>query len=110
MNTVCVLFVQQPKSPRTESNKSNKVFVGGIPHNCGEAELRDYFKRFGVVSVSVYTSPAKVSKKLKVKVHICTKNAKLKLAFESHGLQGWIRAILTGHVLAHDHFDQSEST
>ncbi|PIO40840.1 hypothetical protein AB205_0142950 [Aquarana catesbeiana] len=40
----------QPKSPRTESNKSNKVFVGGIPHNCGEAELRDYFKRFGVVT------------------------------------------------------------
>jgi len=23
--------------------------VGGIPHNCGEAELRDYFNRFGVV-------------------------------------------------------------
>ncbi|XP_068090104.1 DAZ-associated protein 1 isoform X1 [Hyperolius riggenbachi] len=40
----------QPKSPRTESNKSNKVFVGGIPHNCGEAELKEYFKRFGVVS------------------------------------------------------------
>ncbi|CAJ0947911.1 unnamed protein product, partial [Ranitomeya imitator] len=38
----------QQKSPRTESNKSNKIFVGGIPHNCGEAELRDYFKRFGV--------------------------------------------------------------
>ncbi|XP_040179363.1 DAZ-associated protein 1 isoform X2 [Rana temporaria] len=40
----------QPKSPRSESNKSTKVFVGGIPHNCGEAELRDYFKRFGVVT------------------------------------------------------------
>ncbi|XP_040273471.1 DAZ-associated protein 1 isoform X1 [Bufo bufo] len=40
----------QPKSPRTESNKSNKVFVGGIPHNCAEAELREYFKRFGVVT------------------------------------------------------------
>ncbi|XP_073542357.1 DAZ-associated protein 1 isoform X2 [Phyllobates terribilis] len=40
----------QQKSPRTESNKSNKIFVGGIPHNCGEAELRDYFKRFGVVT------------------------------------------------------------
>ncbi|XP_044125151.1 DAZ-associated protein 1 isoform X5 [Bufo gargarizans] len=40
----------QPKSPRTESNKSNKIFVGGIPHNCAEAELREYFKRFGVVT------------------------------------------------------------
>ncbi|KAM5193673.1 DAZ-associated protein 1 isoform 5-T6 [Mantella aurantiaca] len=40
----------QQKSPRIESNKSNKIFVGGIPHNCGEAELRDYFKRFGVVT------------------------------------------------------------
>ncbi|XP_063770390.1 DAZ-associated protein 1 isoform X4 [Pseudophryne corroboree] len=40
----------QQKSPRTENNRSNKVFVGGIPHNCGETELRDYFKRFGVVT------------------------------------------------------------
>ncbi|CAH2293045.1 DAZ-associated 1 isoform X1 [Pelobates cultripes] len=40
----------QQKESRTESSKSNKIFVGGIPHNCGEAELRDYFKRFGVVT------------------------------------------------------------
>ncbi|XP_072260949.1 DAZ-associated protein 1 isoform X2 [Pyxicephalus adspersus] len=40
----------QQKSPRTESSKSNKIFVGGIPHNCGEAELRDYFKKFGMVT------------------------------------------------------------
>ncbi|XP_053228666.1 DAZ-associated protein 1 isoform X1 [Podarcis raffonei] len=31
-------------------NKSNKIFVGGIPHNCGETELREYFKKFGVVT------------------------------------------------------------
>ncbi|XP_042198721.1 DAZ-associated protein 1 isoform X6 [Callorhinchus milii] len=39
------------KGPQNQSsNKSKKVFVGGIPHNCSETELRDYFKRFGVVS------------------------------------------------------------
>ncbi|XP_078054349.1 DAZ-associated protein 1 isoform X2 [Mustelus asterias] len=37
-------------SQNQSSNKSKKVFVGGIPHNCSETELRDYFKRFGVVS------------------------------------------------------------
>ncbi|XP_075061692.1 DAZ-associated protein 1 isoform X2 [Mixophyes fleayi] len=40
----------QQKSPRTENSRGNKIFVGGIPHNCGETELRDYFKRFGVVT------------------------------------------------------------
>uniref|UniRef100_A0A8C5P7P8 DAZ associated protein 1 n=1 Tax=Leptobrachium leishanense TaxID=445787 RepID=A0A8C5P7P8_9ANUR len=40
----------QQKESKSESSKSNKIFVGGIPHNCGEAELRDYFKRFGVVT------------------------------------------------------------
>ncbi|MEE6487591.1 hypothetical protein FKM82_014950 [Ascaphus truei] len=40
----------QQKGTKTESNKSNKIFVGGIPHNCGETELREYFKRFGVVT------------------------------------------------------------
>ncbi|KTG02034.1 hypothetical protein cypCar_00037664 [Cyprinus carpio] len=39
------------KGSRSDSNKSKKIFVGGIPHNCGEAELRDYFNRFGVVEV-----------------------------------------------------------
>ncbi|KAL7992981.1 hypothetical protein Chor_017237, partial [Crotalus horridus] len=29
-------------------SKSHKIFVGGIPHNCGETELREYFKKFGV--------------------------------------------------------------
>ncbi|XP_012815270.1 DAZ-associated protein 1 isoform X2 [Xenopus tropicalis] len=38
------------KGPRTENSRSNKIFVGGIPHNCGETELREYFKRFGVVT------------------------------------------------------------
>uniref|UniRef100_A0A8C1JH08 DAZ associated protein 1 n=1 Tax=Cyprinus carpio TaxID=7962 RepID=A0A8C1JH08_CYPCA len=38
------------KGSRSDSNKSKKIFVGGIPHNCGEAELRDYFNRFGVVT------------------------------------------------------------
>lgn len=38
------------KGPRSENSKSNKIFVGGIPHNCGETELREYFKKFGVVS------------------------------------------------------------
>lgn len=38
------------KGPRSDSSKSNKIFVGGIPHNCGETELREYFKKFGVVS------------------------------------------------------------
>ncbi|XP_069784198.1 DAZ-associated protein 1 isoform X3 [Narcine bancroftii] len=37
-------------SQSQSSNKSKKVFVGGIPHNCSETELKDYFKRFGVVS------------------------------------------------------------
>lgn len=38
------------KGSKSDSNKSKKIFVGGIPHNCGEPELRDYFNRFGVVS------------------------------------------------------------
>ncbi|NXL83731.1 DAZP1 protein, partial [Alectura lathami] len=38
------------KGSRSDNNKSNKIFVGGIPHNCGETELREYFKKFGVVS------------------------------------------------------------
>ncbi|XP_039523338.1 DAZ-associated protein 1 isoform X4 [Pimephales promelas] len=38
------------KGGKSDSNKSKKIFVGGIPHNCGEAELRDYFNRFGVVT------------------------------------------------------------
>lgn len=38
------------KGPRSDNSKSNKIFVGGIPHNCGETELREYFKKFGVVS------------------------------------------------------------
>uniref|UniRef100_A0A671MM45 DAZ-associated protein 1-like n=1 Tax=Sinocyclocheilus anshuiensis TaxID=1608454 RepID=A0A671MM45_9TELE len=38
------------KGSKSDSNKSKKIFVGGIPHNCGEAELRDYFNRFGVVT------------------------------------------------------------
>ncbi|KAJ6655212.1 hypothetical protein lerEdw1_005690 [Lerista edwardsae] len=37
------------KGSRSDS-KSNKIFVGGIPHNCGETELREYFKKFGVVT------------------------------------------------------------
>ncbi|XP_038624062.1 DAZ-associated protein 1-like [Tachyglossus aculeatus] len=37
------------KGPRSDS-KSKKIFVGGIPHNCGETELREYFKKFGVVT------------------------------------------------------------
>lgn len=40
----------QQKGSRSDNNKSNKIFVGGIPHNCGETELREYFKKFGVVS------------------------------------------------------------
>ncbi|XP_063057131.1 DAZ-associated protein 1 isoform X12 [Engraulis encrasicolus] len=38
------------KAGKSDSNKSKKIFVGGIPHNCGEPELRDYFNRFGVVT------------------------------------------------------------
>ncbi|XP_057696919.1 DAZ-associated protein 1 isoform X3 [Corythoichthys intestinalis] len=38
------------KGSKADSNKSKKIFVGGIPHNCGEPELRDYFNRFGVVT------------------------------------------------------------
>uniref|UniRef100_A0A3B3XBG3 RRM domain-containing protein n=1 Tax=Poecilia mexicana TaxID=48701 RepID=A0A3B3XBG3_9TELE len=40
------------KGSKADSNKSKKIFVGGIPHNCGEPELRDYFNRFGVVSIT----------------------------------------------------------
>lgn len=43
-------FLKQQKGPRSDNSKSNKIFVGGIPHNCGETELREYFKKFGVVS------------------------------------------------------------
>ncbi|XP_038856872.1 DAZ-associated protein 1-like isoform X4 [Salvelinus namaycush] len=39
------------KGSKADSNKSKKIFVGGIPHNCGEPELREYFNRFGVVEV-----------------------------------------------------------
>ncbi|KAG2464507.1 DAZP1 protein, partial [Polypterus senegalus] len=39
------------KTNKTDGSKSKKIFVGGIPHNCGEPELRDYFNRFGVVEV-----------------------------------------------------------
>ncbi|KAM9831502.1 DAZ-associated protein 1 [Neosynchiropus ocellatus] len=38
------------KGSKADSNKSKKIFVGGIPHNCGEPELRDYFNRFGMVT------------------------------------------------------------
>ncbi|XP_054645072.1 DAZ-associated protein 1 isoform X4 [Dunckerocampus dactyliophorus] len=38
------------KGSKADSNKSKKIFVGGIPHNCGEPELKDYFNRFGVVT------------------------------------------------------------
>ncbi|XP_065097875.1 DAZ-associated protein 1 isoform X5 [Paramisgurnus dabryanus] len=38
------------KGSKTDNSKSKKIFVGGIPHNCGEAELREYFNRFGVVT------------------------------------------------------------
>uniref|UniRef100_A0A3Q4MAV3 DAZ-associated protein 1 n=1 Tax=Neolamprologus brichardi TaxID=32507 RepID=A0A3Q4MAV3_NEOBR len=54
----CTPRGMQPEKSRTkegwgskaDSNKSKKIFVGGIPHNCGEPELRDYFNRFGVVT------------------------------------------------------------
>ena len=45
-------LLKQQKGPRSDNSKSNKIFVGGIPHNCGETELREYFKKFGVVSCS----------------------------------------------------------
>eukprot|EP00419_Tripos_fusus_P023587 CAMPEP_0172721956 /NCGR_PEP_ID=MMETSP1074-20121228/80270_1 /TAXON_ID=2916 /ORGANISM="Ceratium fusus, Strain PA161109" /LENGTH=395 /DNA_ID=CAMNT_0013547829 /DNA_START=22 /DNA_END=1209 /DNA_ORIENTATION=- len=32
---------------------TNKVFVGGLPHNCTAAELREHFEAFGVVSDAV---------------------------------------------------------
>ncbi|XP_015221085.1 DAZ-associated protein 1 isoform X2 [Lepisosteus oculatus] len=38
------------KGSKSDGSKSKKIFVGGIPHNCGEPELRDYFSRFGVVT------------------------------------------------------------
>ena len=46
-------FLTQQKGSRSDNSKSNKIFVGGIPHNCGETELREYFKKFGVVSSSL---------------------------------------------------------
>lgn len=50
-------FFKQQKGPRSDNSKSNKIFVGGIPHNCGETELREYFKKFGVVSSSIPAAP-----------------------------------------------------
>ena len=50
VNTCTPVFFQ--KGSKADSNKSKKIFVGGIPHNCGEPELRDYFNRFGVVSIT----------------------------------------------------------
>ncbi|XP_043909935.1 DAZ-associated protein 1 isoform X2 [Protopterus annectens] len=38
------------KGPKVDTSRANKVFVGGIPHSCGEAELREYFKKFGLVT------------------------------------------------------------
>jgi len=32
---------------------TNKVFVGGLPHNCTKEELRDHFEAFGTVSDAV---------------------------------------------------------
>jgi len=32
---------------------TNKVFVGGLPHNCTAAELREHFEGFGIVSDAV---------------------------------------------------------
>lgn len=49
-------FLTQQKGSRSDNSKSNKIFVGGIPHNCGETELREYFKKFGVVSSSLTAS------------------------------------------------------
>lgn len=48
IHTLPVFF---QKGSKADSNKSKKIFVGGIPHNCGEPELRDYFNRFGAVSI-----------------------------------------------------------
>ncbi|XP_078473351.1 DAZ-associated protein 1 isoform X8 [Lampetra planeri] len=42
----------QERPPPTNQNiiRCKKIFVGGIPHNCGDMELREYFKRFGMVT------------------------------------------------------------
>lgn len=53
IHTLPVFF---QKGSKADSNKSKKIFVGGIPHNCGEPELRDYFNRFGVVSIAEHTT------------------------------------------------------
>ncbi|XP_032829677.1 DAZ-associated protein 1 isoform X1 [Petromyzon marinus] len=42
----------QERPPPANQNviRCKKIFVGGIPHNCGDMELREYFKRFGMVT------------------------------------------------------------
>uniref|UniRef100_A0A8C5D6Z4 RRM domain-containing protein n=1 Tax=Gouania willdenowi TaxID=441366 RepID=A0A8C5D6Z4_GOUWI len=57
------------KGSKADSNKSKKIFVGGIPHNCGEPELRDYFNRFGVVSFGFITFEAEQSVDQAVNMH-----------------------------------------
>lgn len=61
ISTLSLLTLQ--KGNKNDSNKSKKIFVGGIPHNCGEPELRDYFSRFGVVSMYRRGSVAKIGGK-----------------------------------------------
>lgn len=42
-----------------ETKKTNKVFVGGVPHEMDEETISNYFKKFGEVSVvglSVYNA------------------------------------------------------
>lgn len=34
-----------------ETKKTNKVFVGGVPHEMDEETISSYFKKFGEVSV-----------------------------------------------------------
>ena len=50
--TTTILISQiDPKRaiPREDQDKTEKVFVGGIPHEVNEAEFRDFFGQFGLV-------------------------------------------------------------
>ncbi|TRY97484.1 hypothetical protein DNTS_008215, partial [Danionella cerebrum] len=61
------------KGSKSDSNKSKKIFVGGIPHNCGEAELRDYFNRFGAVTEVVMIYDAEKQRpRGKPHIHVCS--------------------------------------
>lgn len=47
-----VLRQHIPSITDDDRSRSNKIFVGGLPHSCMEEELEGYFSQFGLVAAS----------------------------------------------------------